>query len=213
MKILVIICAHDICPDFSSNLTILNDYLKTIKNCTQIDYCGICNHFDNYNDVVSLKYKIINHKKQFCKICDFISENRTQLNYDWFIKIRPDTKLLQPINFLDVVSDKAINARARVYYGPKRIKYGMSINGEGRWKNVGDCFFDADEKDVILDDAMFIFHRNVVDLGAFDKVEPVIHEDEWRHTSVWKERNINLNVIGINLVNIKYDVFSGDVNM
>lgn len=213
MKLLVIICAHDICPSFSSNLTILNDYLKTIKNCTQIDYCGIFNNFDNYNDVVSLKYKIINHKKQFSKICDFITENKTQLNYDWFIKIRPDTKLLQPINFLDVVSDKAINARARVYYGPKRIKYGMSINGEGCWKYVGDCFFDAVEKDVILDDAMFIFHRNVIDLGAFDKVEPVIHEDEWIHTSVWKERNINLNVIGINSVNIKYDTFSGDVNM
>ena len=171
---------------------------------------------------LSFKYTLINPKYQFSKICDFITDNKSQLDYDWFIKIRPDIKLLEPINF-NILSNTKINARARVYIGPKKIKYGMSINGEGPWKSIGDCSYNKYEDNIILDDHIFIFHNNVVKLGAFDKLFPEEEayrslgtpgkEDEWTQSAVWKGRNIGMNVIGINLVLMKYNAFSGDLNM
>jgi hypothetical protein len=150
MKILVIICSQEMNINNSENIEILNNYLINIENST-IDYCGISsnNDFNNYENIISFKYKIINTKRQLSKICDFITENKNNLDYDWYIKIRPDLKLLENINF-SMLSDTAINARARFYRGPKQIEYGMSINGEGGFKDVGDCYFDTIEKEIIF---------------------------------------------------------------
>ena len=229
MKILIILCSHEFNINNCDNVTRLNNFLVSLPGAI-VEYCGISNtnDFHNYESIISFKYKVVNTKKQFNKICDFITDQKSELDYDWYIKFRPDIKIIE-LNDFNLLSDKAINARARVYNGPKKIKYGMSVNGEGVWKNIGDCFHDDCEKEVVLDDMMFIFHNNVIQVGAFDKIpyklvgdnewyqtnEWRIHagENEWYQTNIWKIRNIPLNVIGINLKITKHDCFSGDINM
>ena len=113
-----------------------------MENVECVDFCGISSYddFSAYESVITFKYKIINPVRGMSKICDFITKYKDQLDYDWFVKSRPENKLLEPIQF-GLLLDNAINARARVYRGPKKIKYGCSVNGEGQWKDVGDVFF------------------------------------------------------------------------
>ena len=181
-----------------------------------VEYCGISNQddFHNYENIISWKYKIINTKLQFSKICDFITEYKSELDYDWYMKIRPDVKLLENIRF-DLLSEHAVNARARVYHGPRKIKYGMSVNGEGKYKYIGDCHYADIEHDVILDDMLFIFHRNIIQLNAFDPIPPPEGSawPEWNQTKIFNERNIPLHVIGIYFENTKHNIFSGDIHM
>jgi len=211
MKVLVMIVGHEFNNSCSNNIDILNNYLCTLPNTT-IEYCGISNNddFHNYEGIINFKYKVVNPKFQLSKVCDFINEYKESLDYDWFIKIRPDMELLEMFSF-DILSDISINARARKYCGPKKIKYGMSINGPDDWRNVGDCSYDESENLVYLDDMFFIFHKNVIDLGGFDKV-PDEFQNESTQSIIWRNRGINLNVIGINLKNTKYNTSSGDLN-
>lgn len=200
--------------NFIPNISILKTHFNNNSE-NIVDYCGISSKddFKNYESIINFKYKIINTKKQLSKICDFISEYKNSLNYDWYIKIRPDIKLIEPINFKKLC-DKSINARARFYDGPKSIMYGMSINGDGPWKNIGNCFYSEYEKDIILDDMLYIFHNNVIINGGFDN--NIIIDDyqmEWTHTKFWKSNNINLNVIGIFMENTSYNAFSGHLNI
>jgi hypothetical protein len=211
MKILIIICSHEFNVLWRDNIQILNEYAKLLG--MEVEYCGISNQDDfyNYESIISFKYKIINTKRQFSKICDFITDYKSELDYDWYMKIRPDVKLLENINF-DLMSEDAINARAREYYGPRKIKYGTSINGEGCWKNIVGCHYASNEHSVVLDDMLFVFHKNIIQLNGFDKIEPERQgNEEWNQTTIFKSRNIPLNVIGIYLVNTKYDTYSGDI--
>jgi hypothetical protein len=214
MKILIIICGHEMNIKNITNINILKYYFSNTPENT-VEYCGISckDDFVNYEPIIKFKYKIINQKEQFSKICDFITEYKHTFYYDWYIKIRPDVKMFEPINFLKLC-DTSINARARLYRGPKRITHGMSVNGEGCWKYIGDCFYAENETDIILDDMLFIFHNNIVNMGAFNN-NIIIYEKEteWTQTKVWKLRNINLNVIGIYLENTKYNAFSGNLNI
>ena len=246
MKILVIICSHEMNIINRSNIKILNDFFNKNINMS-VDYCGISNYsdFDAFEDIISFKYKVINTKNQISKICDFVTsitshlsyseslddvESQTELRretleskteeFDWYIKIRPEIKLLEPINF-EVLSKNAINARAREYIGPKRIKYGMSVNGEGIWKNIPNSqSYNLVEKQILLDDQIFIFHNNVVKKGAFNPIDSLILDSKWHgnkadessQTNIWIKRNIDLNVIGINLEFTKVNCFSGDLN-
>jgi len=221
MKILVIIVSNEMNINYIDNLKIIDDYLKKDENI--VDYCGITSNDDfyNYETIVKFKYKIINSKQQLSKMCDFINQYKNDLDYDWYIKMRTDVKLLEPINF-DILSNIAINARARVYRGPQKIKYGISVNGEGCWRNVGDCFYDEYEKEIILDDQIYIFHKNVINLGGFEIFDPESvdelyaglphYQHEWLHSNYWKFKNICLNIIGINLYLEKYGCFSGNLN-
>jgi len=212
MKLLIIISNHIFDKAWCDNIKILNDYMK--NNCIEIDYCGISNQndFDIYETIIQFKYKIINTKKQLSKICDFITEYKSQLDYDWYMKIRSEVKLFD-IDFFHMLSENAINARARVYNGPKKIKYGISVNGEGPWKNIGDCHYADSEHNIILDDMIYIFHKNIVEKNAFEKITPLQYECEWEHSFLFNQRQIQLNVIGINLCLTKYDAFSGNINM
>jgi len=212
MKVLVIIAGHEMSKNDLPNIEILNNYL--INRNFDFDYCAISNtdDFINFESIISFKYKEINQKKQLSKICDFISKYKNELDYDWYIKIRPDVKLLEEINF-DILLDNAINGRARHYRGPKKIKYGMSVNGPGRWQNVGDCVYSNKEELVILDDQIFIFHKNIIVLGGFDIVEPNYDEGESHHSNIWISRGIGLNVIGILIHMTKYDCYSGNLNL
>jgi hypothetical protein len=220
MNLLIIICSHEMNIIDHSNIIILNDFFKKDPKIT-VDYCGISNSYDFhvFEDIISFKYKVINPKNQIHKICDFITDNKNELNYDWYIKIRPDIQLLEPIDF-NILSENAINARARCYVGPKKIKYGISVNGEGIWKDVNDGqTYDKEEKHIMLDDMIYIFHHNIINLGAFEPFE-ILHSiwrgnaaDESSQTNLWISRNINLNVIGINVLLTKYNCFSGNINM
>lgn len=214
MKLLVIIVSHDFNKRHWDNIRVLNSYLCCLPD-TIVNYCGIStqDNFHNYEDIISFNYKVINSKRQLSKICDFITDNKSTLDYDWFIKIRPDSRLLGPINF-ELLSDNAINGRARLYHGPKRVKYGLSTGGKGCWESIKECSYQPDETEIIMDDHFFMFHNNIIQLNAFDKIaKNLIVENEWVHTMCWKSRNIKFNVIGINLVLTDYNAGSGDVNM
>jgi hypothetical protein len=182
----------------------------------QVDYCGISNEedFHNYEPVIQFKYKIVNSKRQLSKVCDFITDYKSELDYDWYMKIRPDIKLLENINF-DILCKNAVNARTRLYFGPRKIKYGMSIGGKGPWEHKKDYVYTDKEIHNILDDMLFIFHNNVIQMGAFDKIYPETsgNENEWTQTEIFNKRNIPLYVIGINLENTKYQMLSGDLNI
>ena len=212
MKLLIIICSHELDIQWCDNIKILNDYITNTK--MEVDYCGISNQddFHNYESIIQFRYKIINTKLQFSKICDFISDYKSELCYDWYIKIRPEIKLLENINF-SMMSENSINSRARIYNGPKKIKYGMSVNGEGIWKHTGNCYYADNEHSVTLDDQIFIFHKNILEMGAFDRIQPGDSlENETFQTDIWNTRNIPLNVIGIYVEFKKYNVFSGDIH-
>ena len=190
-------------PQWIDNIIILRDYMIDLD----VHYCGISSQddFHHYESILSFKYKIINPKRQLSKVCDFISS--MELDYDWYMKIRPDIKLLEMIPF-PILSKEAINARARVYFGPRYIPYGMSINGEGIWKDLCDSHYDEIEHDIVLDDMLFLFHNNVK--KAFEPIHPDNDEGEWQQTLLFNERNIPLHVIGIHLENTKYNTFSGN---
>jgi hypothetical protein len=213
MKILVIIAGHEMNREYVGNIELLNNFLKQDQDNT-VDYCGISNtdDFINYEDIIEFKYKVINQKRQLSKVCDFISDTYDKLDYDWYIKVRPDFKFLEPINF-NSMKNNAINARVRDYIGPKRIKYGMSVNGEGIHRNVGACVYSEVESRVILDDCIYIFDNNVVRRGAFNRIDTDNLENEWFHTSLWSSRGIELNIVGINTICLKYDLSCGSVNM
>jgi len=213
MKLLIILASDTFDEKWRDNIKCLDNYMK--NNGMEYDYCGISgkNDFDIYETVIQFKYKIINTKRQLSKICDFITEYKSKLEYDWYMKIRPDIKLLDNIDFR-MLPDNAVNARARVYNGPRKIKYGMSVNGEGGWKDIGDCHYAGIEHNIILDDMIYIFHKNIVQNNAFEKIPPSLpKEHEWAHTYVFNARKIRLNVIGINLCLTKYGCFSGNINM
>ena len=114
MKLLVIIISHDFSKKWRNNIAVLHNYMQQIT--PNVYYAGISstNEFYNYEDIISFQYKIINQKRQFSKICDFITEYKNELDYDWYIKIRPEVFLFENIPFHQL-SNQAINARARVY--------------------------------------------------------------------------------------------------
>lgn len=214
MKVLIIIPSHVFHENCCENIKILNEYMK--QHDVQVDYCGISgkDDFYMYETIIPFKYKVINTKKQFSKICDFITDYKSELDYDWYIKIRPEVKLLENISF-DNLSKNAINARARVYHGPLKIKYGMSVGGEGCWKKLVECYYAETEHDVILDDMFFIFHKNLVQQNAFDKVDNILSDtqNEWDFTLIFEKRKIALNVIGIHFYLTKHGAFSGNINL
>jgi hypothetical protein len=104
-------------------------------------------------------------------MCDFITDYKAELDYDWYIKIISDVKLLNLIKLFDfnVLLYDAVNARAITYIGPKQIRHGVSISRNTRFPGKGDWAGDFCERYIILDLMVIIFHKNVLDAGAFAK--------------------------------------------
>jgi len=203
-KILVIILNHEFKPAFLSNIVALRDFMK--QSGYEVDYAGISSSddFKNYEDIIKFKYKEVNPRKQFNKMCDFLKKH-PGLEYDWYVKIRPDIKLLDPLKFEDYSVD-AMNSKARVYNGPRKIPYGLSVGGEGEWWDVeGHYNYSPKEHDISLDDSLYIFTNKMIELGAFAPSEDGAREDECFHTGKWNERKIPLNVIGTNNIFVKGD--------
>jgi len=214
MKILIIICGHYFGKEHIENIQILDNYMK--QSGANIEYCGISSNNDFYvfEDIIEFKYKIINNKLQLSKICDFITEYKEKLDHDWYMKIRPDIKLLNNIDF-NILSKDAINGRARKYTGRKQIKYGYSAFGEVS-KLYNESHYVDCEDIIMLDDMLYIFYKNSIQNGVFDKIPqmpPGMCEAEGEHSNMFSTRNIKMNVIGINLCNTKHQAYSRDINM
>jgi hypothetical protein len=216
MRILVIISSNEFlqCKELRENIIILRNYMKDLPY--RVDYAGISSKddFENYEDIIEFKFKMINPKKQLSKMCDFIKENRGQLNYDWYIKIRPEIMLMEQIPF-DTLMSNSINARARQYTGPKKVINGMSVGGEGCWNHVKPSVYNPTETNIELDDQIYIFDDNCIKMGAFDNYnyQDVI-ENEAIHDAFWKSKNVKLNLIGIDAVfkYCKYGTFARSGN-
>jgi hypothetical protein len=197
-KVLVIIVSSEMNPIFLPNIVILRDFLKDYET----DFAAVLSsdEFAKFEGTIPLKYKEVHPKRQFSKTCHFITKYKDQLDYDWYIKIRPDVKLIEPIAF-DQCKDSMINARARIYNGPRTIKHGLSAGGSGEG-NLAKCYTYNDvEKDIILDDMVWIFGKKLIDAGGFSvaDIEEPNMEGEWYITGMWKKNNIPLNVVGVNL--------------
>lgn len=215
MKILLILVSYKFEKQHINNIKSFIEYFEKDSNIKKIDIAGVSgnNDFDNYNNIISFKYtKIIpeNNKKQLSKICDFITEYKNDLDYDWYIKLRPELTLLEPINFKLLVNN-TINARAREYIGPKRLKYGCQIGGPGNYEYIKPYGYSHIKQLVTLDDEIYIFDNDIIKNNAFDCLTPeqekspmgmynTFGQDEWCHTKIWRNRNIQFNVIDINVL-------------
>jgi hypothetical protein len=203
MKVLVIIISHEMNSSFLSNITILDKFMKDSGNT--VDYAGISstNDFGNFEGILEFKYKFICQDKQLTKLCKFITNFRNFLDYDWYLKTRPEIKLLDQIDFSQLDST-AMNARARNYKGPRYIKFGSSVPSNFP---AHMSIYSPVEEIVILDDQIYMFHNTLISKGCFDKVpmiENMFLENEWYHTEYWKSQNIPLKVVGIHVVFNKY---------
>lgn len=210
MKVLIIIVSHDMKIHLASNVQSLVNLMNQLSTDIVIDYAGISssNTFENYEMLLQFTYKIINCKKQLSKLCDFITKYKNDLDYDWYIKYRPEINLLEQIDF-NLLSQNSINCRMRNYTGPLHIPNGCVINGEGFWKNEEKaCYFNEIELEKRMDDQIYIFHKNVINMGAFDiitsqdnncHINSGNHENESFHTALFNKRGIKINPIGINV--------------
>ena len=207
MRVLVCIVSHEMHLRDLLNIQILDKYMKESGNT--VEYAGISSKddFSTFEDVIQFKYKFICLDKQLTKLCKFIDKFRPSFNYDWYIKIRPDIRLLQQINF-SILNPQAINARTREYEGPISIKYGISIP-HGNILSRPFRYHPV-KKQVVLDDQIYMFHHTVI--NKFDvRLIPSSTEIEWHHTAYWNLLKIPLNIIGINVLFTKYGWLSGDL--
>jgi len=224
MRILVIIISDKMSESFFSHILIFDNYMKLLSNNHTIEYAGISSQddFKNYEDIISFKYKMVNPKRQITKICDFISENKENLDYDLFIKTRPEIILLEQLN-LDNLVENAVNARARVYIGPRNIKYGLSVGGRGIHSHIKDYGFDVNESHIVLDYEIIIFDKHIMNSGTYNlndyikeylDINDVVH-NEYTMTRIYQSKETKINVIGINMIlykNTNFFSFSGDIN-
>jgi hypothetical protein len=212
MRILVIFVSGDNLEEYVENITMFRNFIDKNYGDCEVDYACILSSdsFEPLEKIVSLKYKEVNHKRQLSKMCDFITKYKDEFTYDWFIKTRPEIQLNRAVD-LSSLSLNSIHARAREYRGPKRILFGNSVGGTGYNKGYKASTYSEKEELVALDDQFYIFHRTVIELGAFvpfipeDVAEWYIpdnnkQEHEWVHSNCWKSRNIHLNVIGIDIL-------------
>ena len=205
MKILIIITGHNI-NEYSHSIKKLYDYFNYNYPNDVTDYaCISSSNVTMIEQCINIKYKEIDTSQQLTKVCNFITKYYNELDYDWFIKVRPEIIINDKINFEELNID-SINARAREYIGPKRLLYGNSVNGDGKHKLHNASTYNINEQLIILDDQLYIFHRKIIDSGAFNNTMDEKWftynniEHEWYHSCCWKSRNIQVNVIDINLV-------------
>lgn len=207
MRVLVCIVSHEMNSRDIPNIQILDKYTKESGNT--VEYAGISSKddFSNFEDVIQFKYKFICLDRQLTKLCKFIDKFRSSFDYDWYIKTRPDIRLLQHIDF-SILNPEAINARTREYEGPKSIKYGISIPHDRIQPRPFK--YNLINKHLILDDQIYMFHHTVINKFNSSMIPSSI-EIEWDHTAYWNLLNIPLNIIGINVLFTKYNWVSGDL--
>ena len=228
-SILIILSTNEMYPEFKPQTVTLKKYIEHLSTRYRVELAGISSKddFSNYEDTLVFKYKYVNPKAQVSKICDFISENRDKMNYDWYFRTRPEEEILDfdCINFESLPKD-AVSARAREYMGPFTGKYSCSVGGEGSFKHVKACFYKTDLEKLVLDSNDYIFHKTVVENGGFSKITQdekewekstgIHNENEWFFDHIMVSRNIKKNIIDIKLKFTRKStnqvLSSGDIN-
>ena len=211
MRVLVLIISHEMNGSLD-NIQILKQFMDQSDHT--VDYAGISsgNDFSFFEHILPFKYKFTCKDKQLTKVCEFIKSFKSQLDYDWYVKIRPEVKLLESINF-SRIKPNAINARARAYVGHRSIKYGLSV--PANLPLITSVSFDASNETFVLDDQLYIFDHSIIAGGYFETEgikSKYLYEDEWVHTEYWKLQNTPLNVVGLNVIFTKlFDSPSRDI--
>jgi len=204
MRLLVCIVSFDMTTNFLPNIIMLKRFMD--QSGHTVDYAGISsnNDFHNYEQIIPFKYKFICTDRQLTKMCKFITTVKSTLNYDWYIKTRPEIRLLEQIDF-SMMSPDSINARARMYEGPRQIKYGSSV--PTKFPTYRSIAFNIHEVTVVLDDQIYIFSHGIITKGCFEKGNTVFQsvENEWCHTDYWTKKNIPLHIVGLNVIFNKYN--------
>jgi len=208
-SILFILTGVAIDMNYILNIRMLDTYIKELSTRYTVHVACISGQddFHIFEDIIPFTYKVVSTKMQLDKVCDFVSECPP---YDWYVKLRSEVKLLDQLDF-DSYPKDSINARARVYTGPLSIKYASSAGGQGYLHYVHAIHHSEELEEFILDDAIYIFHKTVVEKGGFAPLTEGERgrrdwyftspgkQHEWFHTAVWKSRKIPLNLIGINM--------------
>ena len=202
-SILIILASNDMNPEFIPQIKELARYVEHLSKKYIVDVACVSSKddFENYSDYIKFKYTYINTNRQLSKVCSFITDNKDTLQYDWFLKTRPEIVFadFETINYGTLPND-SISARARVYFGPYRNEHACSVGGVGDYQHIKGCFYRDRLETIVLDDIVYVFHRNIIDRGGFTKlISDGAKEDEYFHSSTWISRNIKLNVIGINV--------------
>lgn len=210
-SILIILSSNEMYPEFKPQMETLKKYMEHLSKSYTVDLAGISSKddFSNYSDILDFKYKYISSKLQVSKLCDFISDNKDTLNYDWYLRTRPELEMMDfdTINFKNLPKD-AISARAREYIGPYTEKYSCSLGGEGKYSDIKTCFYNTTQEKLVLHNADFVFHKTAIDNGGFSKLTAEEEnwgteydknsQSEWFFTNLHSSRGIKLNIIGIN---------------
>lgn len=231
-SILFMLVSNTLYSESYYNIKKLNEYILELRKKYTVDLALIVSdskYFNFYDGLIDIKFKYENNKKQLSKLCDFITEISPQ--YDWYIKTRPEVEFKANLEF-DSFCKESINSRVRVYSGPLIIKNGSTVCGKGflnkeQFKN--EVVYNKTLKTIIMDDTVYIFHKNVIVCGGFNKIyQNNQKEHEWFHTDIWNSRNIKLNIVSIDClftyfedIKIKYLLnynkvnyyYSGDVNI
>ena len=211
MRVLVIIVSHEMNGSLD-NIQILKQFMD--QSGHTVDYAAISSgtDFSIFEHILRFKYKFTCKDKQLTKVCEFIKSFKSQLDYDWYVKTRPEIKLLEPINF-SRMKPNAINARAREYVGSRYIKYGLSL--PSNFLPIKAVSYNSSKETFILDDQLYIFDHSIIAGGYFETkylIDKTILENEWLHTEYWKLQNTPLNVVGINVIFTKrFDSLSQDI--
>ena len=205
-SILIILSSDEMYSEFKPQIESLKKYIIHLSEKYRVDIAAISSKddFSNYSDILDFKYKYVNTKKQISKLCDFISENKDNLKYDWFFRTRPESEIVNfdTIDFSHLPKD-AVSARAREYEGPFMGKHACSVGGEGEYSHIKACHYKKNQEKLTIDDTI-VFHRTVIDKGGFvpvssDKETENIRQDEWFLTDMLVSRGIPLNIIDIDV--------------
>jgi len=129
-------------------------------------------------------------------VCSFLIS--LEEKYDWYVKIRPEVELNRCVTF-DNLSKDAINARCRAYTGSKRIPFGASLGGVWQGAYADSIKYHPEHEHIILDDQMYIFHRNVFEQGMCSPPVEQGQCNEWCHAVHWVKNGIKVNPVGFEL--------------
>ena len=216
MKVLVLIVSNQMDIRYLENINTLKEFMENDNN--SIDYAGISsyNDFENYESIIPFKYKIVDNNLQLTKVCNFIKNNKETLDYDWYIKYRPELKLLDKIKFEQLCAN-SINCRVFSYKGPKKILFESSWEEHNRISEYNEIL-----EEIVVDDQLYIFHNNLINNNGFNKdnfIDTIIYEpnkkteNESTHTLFWKHHNNKINIISQDIIFSRSNRRSGHINI
>jgi len=212
MRILIILAGQSMSSEFIGKIKKLAEYIQFLRTLLEVDIACISSSddFEEFDNILHFKYKVVNPKKQLSKVCDFLSGISN--DYNWYIKTRPDIEFMEPIDF-SKLKPGHINARVRLYKGPRKLKNGASVGAGSYAAYKVHISFGFIER-MILDDQVYIFDNSLKPSFTQFEYNHELYENEWFHDKYWRSKNLQLNMIPLNVVfsNTRVYVPSGNVN-